>query len=129
MCHVDSDESVPEAPECIQLKPGLDTQHKTVLLQLRINWRLIKPILVENICIIVSKSVNPKPHRDSILWVQVYGLLFHRAAQPADISWRDKFIPAAVGRGIMNGAYLGADQRKRRKYRIQLHTISLCSTF
>ena len=115
MCHVDSNESVPKVPECVQLKPGLDTQHKTVLLQLRIKWRLIKPILAENICIIVSKSVNPKPHRDSVLWVQAYGLLFHHVAQLADISWHDKFIPAAIGRRIMNGAYLEADQRRRQK--------------
>src|SRR6266851_6855213 len=112
---VDSDESVPEVPECIQLKPGLDTQHKTVLLQLRIKWRLIKPILAENMCIIVSKSVDPKPHRDSVLWVQVYGLLFHHTAQLANISWRDEFIPAAVGRGIMNSMYLEADQRRCQK--------------
>src|SRR5713101_7475268 len=115
MCRVDSDESVPKVPERVQLKPSLDTQHKTVLLQLRIKWRLIKPILAENMCIIVSKSVNPKPHRDSILWVQVYGLLFHCMAQPADISQRDEFITAAVACGIMNGVYLEADQRRRRK--------------
>jgi hypothetical protein len=115
MCRVDSDESVPEAPERVQLKPCLNTQHKTLLLQLRIKWRLIKPILVENKCIIVSKSVDPKLHRDSVVRVQAYGLLFHHAAQPADISRRDEFISAAVGRGIMNGAYLEADQRRRRK--------------
>jgi hypothetical protein len=86
MCHVDSNESVPEAPEHIQLKPCLDIQHKTVLLQQRIKWRLIKPILVENKCIIVSKSVDPKLHRDSIIQVQAYGLLFHCTAQLADIS-------------------------------------------
>jgi hypothetical protein len=86
MCHINSNESVPEAPEHIQLKPCLDTQHKTVLLQLRIKWRLIKPILIENKYIIVSKSVDPKLHRDSVIQVQAYGLLFHCVAQPADIS-------------------------------------------
>jgi hypothetical protein len=115
MCRIDSNESVPETLECIQLKLCLDTEHKTVLLQLRIKRRLINPILVENKCIIVSKSVDPKPHRDSIGWVQAYGLLFHAAAQPADISWRDKFISAAIGHGIMNGVYLEADQRRRWK--------------
>jgi len=79
MCHVDSNESVSETPERVQLKLCLDTEHKTVLLQLRIKWRLINPILVENKCIIVSKSVDPKPHRDSVSWVQAYGLLFHAA--------------------------------------------------
>ena len=115
MCRIDSDESVPETPERVQLKLCLDTEHKTVLLQLRIKWRLINPILVENKCIIVSKSVDPKLHRDSIGWVQAYGLLFHAAAQLADISRRDEFISAAIGCGIMNGAYLEADQRRRRK--------------
>ena len=115
MCHINSNESVPEAPEHIQLKPCLDIQHKTVLLQLRIKWRLIKPILIENKYIIVSKSVDPKLHRDSIVRVQAYGLLFHRAAQLADISQCDEFISAAVGCRIMNGAYLEADQRRRQK--------------
>jgi hypothetical protein len=115
MWHIDSNESVPEAPERIQLKPCLDTQHKTLLLQLRIKWRLIKPILVENKCIIVSKSVDPKLHRDSIVRVQAYGLLFHRAAQLADISQCDEFISAAIRCGIMNSVYLEADQRRRRK--------------
>ena len=115
MCRINSNESVPEAPERVQLKPGLNTQHKGVLLQLRIRRRLIKPILVEHKCIIVPKSVDPKLHRDSIMWVQAYGLLFHLAAQPADISRRDEFIPAAVRCGIMNGAYLKVDQRRHRK--------------
>src|SRR5216683_8058583 len=115
MHRVDSDESVPEAPECIQLKPGLDTQHKSVLLQLRIRGRLIKLVFVEYKCIVISKSVNQKPHRYHNLWVQAYLLLFHRVAQPADISRRDKVVPAAVGRGIMNNAYLQANQRGRRK--------------
>jgi hypothetical protein len=115
MCRIDSDESVPKTPECIQLKLCLDTEHKTVLLQLRIKWRLINPILVENKCIIVSKSVNPKLHRDSIGWVQVYGLLFYTMAQPADISQCDEFILAAVGHRIMNGMYLEADQRRCQK--------------
>jgi hypothetical protein len=48
MRRVDSDESVPEALERVQLKPGLDTQHKSVLLQLSIRGRLISPVLVEH---------------------------------------------------------------------------------
>jgi hypothetical protein len=115
MRRVDSDESVPEVPERVQLKLCLDTQYKGILLQLRIKGRLIKLVFIKYKCIIVFESVDPKPHRDSILWVQAYGLLFHRAAQPADISRRDEFVPAAVGRGIMDNAYLLANQRGRRK--------------
>jgi hypothetical protein len=48
MCRVNSDESVPEVPEHVQLKLGLDTQHKGVLLQLRIRGRLISLIFVEH---------------------------------------------------------------------------------
>lgn len=33
MCRVDSDESVAEAPECLQLERGLDTEHKCTLIQ------------------------------------------------------------------------------------------------
>jgi hypothetical protein len=47
--------------------------------------------------------------------VQAYGFLFHRAAHPADISWRDEFVPAAVRRRIMDSAYLRANQKGRRK--------------
>jgi hypothetical protein len=47
MCRVNSDESVPDAPEYIQLKLSLYAQHKAVLLQLRIKGRLVKPVLVE----------------------------------------------------------------------------------
>ena len=67
MRHVNSNESVPEAPERVQLKLGLDTQHKGVLLQLRIRGRLISLIFVEHQCIIISKSVDPKPHRYCIV--------------------------------------------------------------
>jgi hypothetical protein len=67
MCRIDSDESVSEAPECIQLKLGLDTQHKGVLLQLRIRRGLISLVFVEHQCIIIPKSVDPKPHRYRIL--------------------------------------------------------------
>jgi hypothetical protein len=115
MCCVNSDESVPKMPERVQLKLCLNIEHKTVLLQLRIKWRLINPILIENKCIIVSKSVDPKLHRDSIGWVQAYGLLFHAMPQPADISQRNEFILAAVGCRIINGTYLEADQRRRQK--------------
>jgi len=108
---VDSDESVPEVPERVQLKHGLNTQHKSVLLQLRIRGRLISLVFVEHKCIVISKSVEQKPHRYRILFMQAYLLVFHHVAQPADISWRDKVVPAAVGRGIMNNAYLWANQR------------------
>jgi len=64
---VNSNESVPKVLECIQLKLGLDTQHKGVLLQLRIRGRLISLIFVEHQCIIISKSVDPKPHRYCII--------------------------------------------------------------
>jgi hypothetical protein len=116
MCRVNSNESVPEAPEHIQLKFGLDTQHKGVLLQLRIRGRLISLVFVEHQCIIIPKSVDPKPHRYHILQVQAYLLLLHRAAQPADISRHNEFVLAAVGCGMMNSAYLQADQRRRQKY-------------
>ncbi len=115
MCHVNSDESVPEAPECVQLKLGLDTQHKGVLLQLRIQGREIKLVLIEYKCIIIFESVDPKSHRDSILWVQAYGLLFHRLAHLANISRHDEFVLAAVGCRIIYSAYLQANQRGRRK--------------
>src|SRR6266851_2824081 len=115
MRRIDSNESVPEVPERVQLKPGLDTQHKSVFLQLRIKGRLINLVFVEHQCIIIPKSVDPKLHRYRILWVQVYLLLFRRAAQLADISWCDEFVPAAVGCGIMNSVYLQANQRRRRK--------------
>jgi len=109
MRHIDSDESVPEALEHIQLKPGLDTQHKSVLLQLRIRGRLIKLVFVEHKCIVISKSVDQKPHRYRILWVQAYLLLFHHVAQLADISQRDKVVLAAFGRRIINNMYLWAN--------------------
>jgi len=110
MRHIDSDESVPEAPEHVQLKLGLDTQHKSVLLQLRIRGRLISLVFVENQCIAIHKSVDLKLHRYRIEWVQVYPLLFHPAAQLADISRSDEFVPAGVGHGIMNNVYLWANQ-------------------
>ena len=115
MCCIDSNESVPKALECVQLKPGLDTQHKSVLLQLRIRGRLIKLVFVEHKCIVISKSVDQKPHRYHILCVQAYLLLFYCVAQPADISRRDKVVPAAIGHGIMNNVYLWANQRGRWK--------------
>ena len=115
MCHVDSDESVPEALEHVQLKPGLNTQHKSVLLQLRIRGRLISLVFVEHKCIVISKSVKQKSHRYCILFVQAYLLVFHHAAQPADISRHDKVVPAAIGRGIMYNVYLWANQRGCRK--------------
>jgi len=93
----------------------LDTQHKGVLLQLRIQGREIKLVLIEYKCVIIFESVDPKLHRDSILWVQAYLLLFHCMAQPADISQHDEFVLAAIGHGIMNGAYLQANQRRRWK--------------
>jgi|SRR6266853_5289558 len=111
MCCVNSNESVPEALEHVQLKLGLDTQHKGVLLQLRTQRREIKLVLIEYKYTIIFESVNPKSHRDSILWVQVYLLLFHCVAQPADISWHVEFVLATVGHGIMNSAYLQANQR------------------
>ncbi len=115
MRHVNSNESIPKVPEHIQLKLGLDTQHKGVLLQLRIQGREIKLVLIEYKCVIIFESVDPKSHRDSILWVQAYLLLFHRMAQPADISRRDEFVLAAVGHRIMNSAYLQANQRGHQK--------------
>src|SRR6266851_207643 len=102
MHHVNSNKSIPKALECIQLKLGLDTQHKGVLLQLRIQGREIKLVLIEYKCVNIFESVDPKSHRDSILWVQAYLLLFHHVAQPADISWHDEFVPAAVRCRIMN---------------------------
>src|SRR6266851_687064 len=110
MCCIDSNESVPKALECVQLKPGLDTQHKSVLLQLRIRGRLIKLVFVEHKCIVISKSIDQKLHRYHILWVQAYLLLFHHMAQLADISQRDKVVPAAIRCGIMNNVYLWANQ-------------------
>ena len=124
MHRVDSDESVPEAPERVQLKPGLNTQHKSVLLQLRIRGRLISLVFVEHKCIVISKSVDQKLHRYRILFVQVYTLVFHRAAQPADISRRDEVVPAAIRHGIMNNTYLWANQRGAGN-KFQLRTISL----
>ena len=112
---INSNKSVPKALEHIQLKPGLDTQHKSVLLQLRIRGRLISLIFIEHKCIVISKSVEQKLHRYCILFVQAYLLVFHCAAQPADISQHDKVVPAAVGHGIMYNAYLRANQRGRRK--------------
>ena len=32
VCHVDSDESVAEASECVQLKFGLDAQYEEILI-------------------------------------------------------------------------------------------------
>ena len=110
MHRVNSDESVPDVPERVQLKLCLYTQHKAVPLQLRIKGRLIKPVLVECMDIIIFEPVDPKPHRDGILCVQAYGLLFHRAAYPANISRRDEFVPAAGGRRIVDSRYLGAGQ-------------------
>ena len=101
MHRVDSDESVPDAPERVQLKLCLYTQHKAVLLQLRIKGRPIKPVLVESMDIIIFEPVDPKPHRDGILCMQAYGLLFHRAAYPANIGWRDEFVPAAGGHRVL----------------------------
>ena len=121
---IDSNKSVPKALEHIQLKPGLDTQHKSVLLQLRIRGRLISLIFIEHKCIVISKSVNQKPHRYCILFVQAYTLVFHRMAQPADISWHDEVVPAAIRRRIMNNMYLQANQRGTRN-KFQLRTISL----
>ena len=107
---VDSDESVPDAPERVQLKLCLYTQHKAVPLQLRIKGRLIKPVLVECMDIIIFEPVDPKLHRDGILCVQAYGLLFHRVAYLANISRRDEFVPAASGRCVMDSTYLGVGQ-------------------
>src|SRR5712671_2311891 len=115
MCCVDSNESIPKVLECVQLKLGLDTQHKGVLLQLRIQGREIKLVLIEYKCIIIFESVDPKSHRDSILWVQAYGLLFHCSAHLANISWHDEFVLAAVRCRIIYSAYLQANQRGRRK--------------
>jgi hypothetical protein len=103
---VNSDKSVSKALELIQLKLSLDIQHKGVLLQLRIQGREIKPVLIEYKCIIIFDSVNPKLHRDSIQWVQVYGLLFHHSAYLANISWHNEFVSIAIGCRIMNSTYL-----------------------
>jgi hypothetical protein len=108
---IDSNESVPEVLECVQLKLGLDIQRKGVLLQLRIHGREISPVLIEYKCIIIFESVDPKSHRDSIQWVQVYGLLFHHPAHLANISQHDVFVPAAIGHRIIDSAYLQANQR------------------
>ena len=67
MRRVDSDESVPVVPERVELKPGLDTQHKTVLLQLRIRGRGISFVFVEHQYVIIPKSVDPKLHRYRIV--------------------------------------------------------------
>ena len=115
MRRVDSDESVPEAPERVQLKPGLNTQHKSVLLQLRIRGRLISLVFVEHKCIIISKSVEQKPHRYCILFVQAYLLVFHHAAQLANISQCNKVVLAAIRHRIMNNVYLQANQRGHQK--------------
>src|SRR6267154_3254265 len=115
MHHVNSNKSIPKAPEHIQLKLGLDTQHKGVLLQLRIQGREIKLVLIEYKCIIIFESVDPKSHRDSILWVQAYGLLFHHSAHLANISQHNEFVPAAIRCRIIYSTYLQANQRGHRK--------------
>jgi len=73
--------------------------------------REIKPVLIEYKCIIIFESVDPKSYRDSIQWVQAYGLLFHHLAHLANISWRDEFVLAAIRRRIIDSAYLQANQR------------------
>ena len=110
MRRVDSDESVPDAPERVHLKLCLYTQHKAVLLQLRIKGRPIKPVLVESMDIIIFESVDPEPHRDGILCMQAYGFLFYHAAYPANISQHNEFVPAAGRRCIVDSRYLGAGQ-------------------
>ena len=110
MCRVNSDESVPDASEHVQLKLSLYAQHKAVLLQLRIKGRLVKPVLIECMHILIFESVNPKLHRDGILCVQACGFLFHCAAYPANISRHDEFVPAAGGRRVVDSTYLGAGQ-------------------
>ena len=57
MCRVDSDESVAEAPECLQLEGGLDTEHKCTLIQSR--RRRTQLILIKYRYIFGFKAVNP----------------------------------------------------------------------
>ena len=110
MCRVNSDESVPDASEHVQLNLSLYAQHKAVLLQLRIKGRLVKPVLIECMHIIIFESGDPKPHRDGILCVQAYGFLFYHVAYPANISRHDEFVLAAGGHCVMDSTYLGAGQ-------------------
>ena len=130
MCHVNSNESVPDALEHVQLKLSLYAQHKAVLLQLRIKERLVKPVLVECMHIVIFESIDPKPHRDGILCVQAYGFLFHRAAYLANISWHDEFVPAASRRRVMDSTYLGAGQigkSDRCQKKVLVNVQSLCN--
>jgi hypothetical protein len=79
--------------------------------------------------IVIFESVDPKPHRDGILCVQVYGFLFHRVAYPANISRCDKFVPAAGGRHVMDSTYLGAGQIGKsdgRRKKVLVNIRSLC---
>ena len=59
MCHVDSDESVAEAPECIQLEGGLDTEHKCILIQSRFRQWGDQFILIKYRYIFRFKAVDP----------------------------------------------------------------------
>jgi hypothetical protein len=56
---IDSDESVPEAPECVQLERGLNTEHKCTPIQSRSWWGRIQLIIVEYRYIFGFISVNP----------------------------------------------------------------------
>jgi hypothetical protein len=59
VCCVDSDESIAEAPECLQLEGDLDTEHKCTLIQSRSRrWR-VQLILVKYRYIFAFKAFYP----------------------------------------------------------------------
>jgi hypothetical protein len=59
MCCVDSEEAVAEAPECLQLEGGLDTEHKCTLIQSRSRWWRVQLVLVKYKYIFGFVPFNP----------------------------------------------------------------------
>ncbi len=59
MCCIDSDESIAEAPECLQLEGGLDTEHKCTLIQSRSRRGRVQFVLIKYKYIFGFEAANP----------------------------------------------------------------------
>jgi hypothetical protein len=95
---VDPDESVPEALERVLLEWRLDAQYIAFIIQPRLWRRGLGLVFVKDVYILYFEPIDPKPHRDCILWVQSDILMFQCTCHSVNVGQRDEFVAAAIGR-------------------------------
>ena len=115
MSGVDPDESIAKALESVQLKWCLNAQNKGSFVQIGSHGRISCLIFEKYSKVLIFESIDPKLHRDRVLWIQPDLILFNLPSPTIHIYRRDVSFSAKHWRRVADCAHLGmVDQISNR---------------